>query len=1034
MNVEIMCKASSGKKKSDRNTKPVIQDGRDKLLEDLLISMPTYGNNILPQKEKNSHSPSCQERTKSFDHVYATSTNCSQFSIKSKESSHTILAKSQLKKRSTANKALGFEIFYGFGSGVNNENDAKMRGKKRGKRLLRLNQASEYLVSCNLESSKSSTKSFQRQSEERIIAAAMPNMSKCGPDNAHDNADGASDLPTSALFSNKPRQSDSHHKTKCRNSRTYRSQVRSTSAIAPGIAAADAPKPMATLPDTPSTQKITTATWVSASPQTSETFLTNPLLETMSTTPVEVASLAPALLEFLVFPKAWQQIVTLLRNSVEDITSPSKLSMEGVKSAPEIARRTTKNAKSVNRLQEQSITATATLTSAAAAPTAGATVARYKVAAEAILPVHSSSSSSSRTKFRLLPSLGATSFFTLLTLICLETVLLSTVSNCAKTFYMHWNTSNSIFRIDNTDHIIDVNKGNLAFEFDQVHIICPVYEPGTFENETEKYIIYNVSKVEYETCRITNADPRVIAICDKPQKLMFFTITFRPFTPQPGGLEFLPGNDYYFISTSSKDDLYRRIGGRCSTNNMKVVFKVCCAPEEKNKTLLNTGLSSGTSSGGSSNAGSVGIGINSADGSGMTTGIDNSANVDVVNTQSNLNQHQHINNINTIGMNGVNTGLIPIGGVNIGISGGVGTNNGGMVQMKPMNGASGTSINTNIDQFNRIPIQAGGINVMGNNIGGLGGIGLGGHGGGGIMLTPGGHGGINMISSGGGIGIGQYPGHPGQTGIRINNVASQQHHATHKNNNNNDDHYDKHPNEVVKNEELTYNSGATSVQPSPLWKAIGTAVSWPVVNVFGWLLSRSSTPISMSSCNTCRKDQQVKASLDFQSSFHITQSDSKPFLFSYMHNLKHLILNYKKVMILKFSETRQLGENATTKNNAVLPSRTTGAANSSSLAINAFVPHVLQDTFHTSVKEKLTLIDLKSAFVKLIPFKTVGLKKTSANAIASMASASASTQSFVVVWQVENNTTSNRVWLNLPLIKYCRSQKFSVSVKVIRFR
>lgn len=29
-------------------------------------------------------------------------------------------------------------------------------------------------------------------------------------------------------------------------------------------------------------------------------------------------------------------------------------------------------------------------------------------------------------------------------------------------------------------------------------------------------------------------------------------------------------------ATSSKDDLHRRIGGRCSTNNMKVVFKVCC--------------------------------------------------------------------------------------------------------------------------------------------------------------------------------------------------------------------------------------------------------------------------------------------------------------------------------------------------------------------------------------------------------------------------------------------------------------------------
>jgi hypothetical protein len=103
------------------------------------------------------------------------------------------------------------------------------------------------------------------------------------------------------------------------------------------------------------------------------------------------------------------------------------------------------------------------------------------------------------------------------------------------------------FRIDNTDHIIDVNKGNAQFEYDQVNIICPVYTPGTYGDDLEKYIIYNVSKEEYETCRITNPNPRIIAICDKPYKLMYFTITFRPFTPQPGGLEFLPGKDYYFI-------------------------------------------------------------------------------------------------------------------------------------------------------------------------------------------------------------------------------------------------------------------------------------------------------------------------------------------------------------------------------------------------------------------------------------------------------------------------------------------------------
>lgn len=59
------------------------------------------------------------------------------------------------------------------------------------------------------------------------------------------------------------------------------------------------------------------------------------------------------------------------------------------------------------------------------------------------------------------------------------------------------------FRIDNTDHIIDVNKGNYPFEYDQVNIICPVYTPGTHEEDAEKYIIYNVSSsLHYTTVLI----------------------------------------------------------------------------------------------------------------------------------------------------------------------------------------------------------------------------------------------------------------------------------------------------------------------------------------------------------------------------------------------------------------------------------------------------------------------------------------------------------------------------------------------------
>ena len=140
---------------------------------------------------------------------------------------------------------------------------------------------------------------------------------------------------------------------------------------------------------------------------------------------------------------------------------------------------------------------------------------------------------------------------------------------------IYWNTTNPMFRIDNTDNIIDINtEDNFPTEYDQANIICPRYSTGTRQADIEKYIIYNVSRDEYENCRISNSNPRVIAVCDKPHQLMYFTITFRSFTPTPGGLEFKPGVDYFFISTSSRSDLYRKIGGRCTSHNMKIVFKV----------------------------------------------------------------------------------------------------------------------------------------------------------------------------------------------------------------------------------------------------------------------------------------------------------------------------------------------------------------------------------------------------------------------------------------------------------------------------
>jgi len=151
---------------------------------------------------------------------------------------------------------------------------------------------------------------------------------------------------------------------------------------------------------------------------------------------------------------------------------------------------------------------------------------------------------------------------------------MATTTYSTRMHNIHWNASNPVFRIDRTDNVIDINGGNHPWEYDQVNIVCPVYKPGITEAAQEQYIIYSVTKQEYDSCRITQPSPKIIAVCNRPHELMYFTITFRSFTPTPGGLEFRPGHSYYFISTSSKNDLHRRVGGGCSTHNMKITFRV----------------------------------------------------------------------------------------------------------------------------------------------------------------------------------------------------------------------------------------------------------------------------------------------------------------------------------------------------------------------------------------------------------------------------------------------------------------------------
>ena len=142
--------------------------------------------------------------------------------------------------------------------------------------------------------------------------------------------------------------------------------------------------------------------------------------------------------------------------------------------------------------------------------------------------------------------------------------------------YINWNTSNPLFK-EYGNNVIEINAGteDQPWSYEQANIICPRYSASLPTLRAERYIIYNVTKTEFEHCQVINPQQnKIVAVCNTPYQLTFFTLTFRAFSPVPGAFEFHPGETYYFISTSSKRNLYKHSGGRCATHNMRLVFRI----------------------------------------------------------------------------------------------------------------------------------------------------------------------------------------------------------------------------------------------------------------------------------------------------------------------------------------------------------------------------------------------------------------------------------------------------------------------------
>ncbi|XP_003379307.1 ephrin-B2 [Trichinella spiralis] len=110
---------------------------------------------------------------------------------------------------------------------------------------------------------------------------------------------------------------------------------------------------------------------------------------------------------------------------------------------------------------------------------------------------------------------------------------------------------------------------------DKVDLICPQYKRETLPNLLEFSIIYMVDKVGYESCSI-NSTARLVGLCTVPYKKQVVTVVFRRFTPNPGGLEFVPNRRYYLITTSTgkMEGMQNTDRGLCYSKNMRLQFDV----------------------------------------------------------------------------------------------------------------------------------------------------------------------------------------------------------------------------------------------------------------------------------------------------------------------------------------------------------------------------------------------------------------------------------------------------------------------------
>lgn len=148
---------------------------------------------------------------------------------------------------------------------------------------------------------------------------------------------------------------------------------------------------------------------------------------------------------------------------------------------------------------------------------------------------------------------------------------------------LFWNASNPIFSHETRGAEMNVRVG------EKLDIYCP--QSSNLE-EPLFLKVFMVPEEGYETCTSAMRNAKKLFTCDQPDQEKKYTLLFQEVNPNPFGLEFQRGQNYFLVSTAdgTPNGINNLEGGVCEMFNMRIKLAVSEAYEDEEILITSTSL------------------------------------------------------------------------------------------------------------------------------------------------------------------------------------------------------------------------------------------------------------------------------------------------------------------------------------------------------------------------------------------------------------------------------------------------------------